>query len=183
MSSYDKNTLNRSKSPYRPADSRRNSSSALMMKNIKTAVSAIPSEMHPTWSLVFKYTIGDLLKTDYHGIRPTYMQKTFVLNKVEEIYTRLAKLKQKKFYDVVYSDKTFNQFVYEFFCGPSQPHEAFEKSMQSIESAKSLNHVKQNEKNLVNFVHTVDTMKEENYSCKVLSNIMTGSIPSEAVGF
>ena len=183
MSSFDKNQAGaRSKSPYRPAGDRRNSHSALMMKNIKTAVSAIPPEMHPTWSLVFKYTIGDLLKTDYHGIRPSLQQKTGVLNKIEEIYSKLAKLKQKKFYEIVYNDKTFNQFVYEYFCGTEVVQQAF-NTEQSMVSTKSANHVKQNEKALISFVHSIDTMKEENYSCKVLSNIMCGSIPSEAVGF
>lgn len=182
-SSFDPTGLNRSKSPYRPADSRRQSSSSCMFKSFKHATNAIPSEMHPPWSTVFKYPIGDMLKTDHHGVRPTQLTKISVLRQIEEIYTKFSKMKQKKFFDTIYTDRTFSAYVYKYFC-PSKV-ETFTETQNQANKASQNNsaQLKQHEKNLVNFIHSVDQMRDESKSCDIFSGILSGLVPPEAIAF
>jgi hypothetical protein len=84
-----------------------------MYGTIKTATTVFPSEMHPPWSSVFKYPIGDLLKTRHYGIRPSRHPKLYVLRQIEEIYSKLSKFKPKKLFEHIKTEKTFSKYLYE----------------------------------------------------------------------
>jgi len=147
-----------------------------MFKQFKVATNVIPSEMHPPWSSVFKYPIGDLLKSDHHGVRPSQLPKINVLQKIEEIYTKLSKMKNKKFFEIIFNEKTFSAYVYKLYC-PYNKSSISASSFVNVEnqsntaSAENPQQLKQNEKSLFNFIHSIDGLKDESRSCEIFSGV------------
>jgi hypothetical protein len=165
-----------------------------MYGTIKTATTVFPSEMHPPWSSVFKYPIGDLLKTRHYGIRPSRHPKLYVLRQIEEIYSKLSKFKPKKLFELIKTEKTFSKYLYDQYTptDPNQSYSAFEDGTPSHSvshlsvsktDAKQTAGLKQGEKSLVNFIHSVDSFKDENGTAGLFTKLLTGILPAEAFAF
>lgn len=90
-----------------------------------------------------------------------------VLRYIEEIYSRLCKLKAKRLYEVIQDEHTLSKFIYDHFVtDPTNPH-----ALQG------------HEKTIMNFIHSVESYKQESTHSMLFGQIMSGIIPVEGVGF
>lgn len=137
----------------------------------------LPDEYNPPVLSVHKFAIKDHLKFVNLGVRPQKIAKctNFSLKKIpdvtlryiEEIYSRLCKLKPKRLYEVIQDEHTLSKFIYDHFVtDPTNP-----------------NALKGHEKTIMNFIHSVESYKHESTHSMLFGQIMSGIIPVEGVGF
>lgn len=83
------------------------------------SVNIVPEEFIPVVPTIEKFVIKGLLKFIGLGVRPTKLPLTSVLRYIEEIYTKMSKLKPKQLFKVINDEHTLAKFVYDHFIDDS----------------------------------------------------------------
>ena len=85
----------------------------IMYSTVKVSQNMMPPECVLPLTSIQKYYIKNCLLNDHKGFRPSRLIKSVVLKTIEEIYSKLQKLSEKKIMEIIVSEKNFSCFVYE----------------------------------------------------------------------
>lgn len=157
----------RSKTPYKKAMGIRKTDASHGMYSTIKSPSLYPQELNHDWTAIRKYAIKDLIKHINLGMRPSKLSKTSTVRYIEEIYSKLSKLRPKKFYEMISNESLLANLIYNHI----------------VPAEKGPAVAKQSEKVLANFINSLEHYSQESPSCSLFSKVLASLIKPEGIAF